>query len=129
MRADLPTGFAAAQISHATAASIEPPLDPRTNVVVLGVPNLDTIHNLGRALDVSGINYSLICEPDQPYDGQATAIGICPVLDRASLKKLLSNLPLYMGQRQRKVSTPQADCVQSQAGPPCADSLTTEHQE
>lgn len=36
----------------------------------------------------------LIREVDPPFDGQFTAIGLTPLLDRSKVKKILSTLPL-----------------------------------
>lgn len=87
-------------------------------VVLLEVPDEPALLHLASRVSHPHV---LVTESDPPYSGQATAIGFLPLADRTPLRKFLSNLPLYMGQRQRKVSTPQADCVQSQAGPPHAD--------
>lgn len=103
MRHDLPTGFAAAQVAHAAGESVAGPVPHGTVVVLLSAPNECALRDLSSRVTLP---HRLIIESDAPYSGQATAIGFAPTTDRASIAKLLSNLPLYMGQRQRKVLVP-----------------------
>jgi len=41
-----------------------------------------------------GIRFELITEPDPPFNGAATAIGVYPVNDRTKLRKTLKRLRL-----------------------------------
>lgn len=43
------------------------------------------------------IAHVAIREPDEPWRGALTAIGLVPVANRASLRHLLSSFPLYRG--------------------------------
>lgn len=88
----MPVGFLAAQVVHAAGESIRQKLPPHTNAVVLSVPNEQALRDLHQKLE--NIDHELIIEIDEPYTGQATAIGLAPVSDRAEAKKVLSGLPL-----------------------------------
>lgn len=94
MRRDLPLGFLAAQVVHAAGESIENPLPPGTNAVVLSVENEHHLHQIADELAALRAPYVKICEVDPPFSGQATAIGVSPVADRKTLKKVISKLPL-----------------------------------
>lgn len=59
---------------------------------MLEAENEEHLRKLSQKLTVPHI---LITEVDPPYHGQATAIGIEPVSDRAALRKQLSSLPLF----------------------------------
>lgn len=87
-------------------------------VVLLQVPDEPALLVLASRVSHPHV---LVTESDPPYTGQATALGFLPVTDRTELKKVLSNLPLYMGQRQRKPLTAQADSLKCEADPPHAD--------
>jgi len=45
-------------------------------------------------LKSAGVLHIVVREIDPPYTGQATAIGIAPILDRKRIKPILSSLPL-----------------------------------
>lgn len=95
MRADLPKGTAAAQLTHAAGMSFGPtPLDATVHAVVLEVPDENALLELMPKLDSSGNSYVAFREPDPPYLGQVTAIGVRPTTDRSSLA-FLRSLPLY----------------------------------
>lgn len=49
---------------------------------------------IDRQLQKLGIPHVAIREPDAPYNGALTAIGLVPLLDRSVVKPLLSRLPL-----------------------------------
>jgi hypothetical protein len=74
VRRDLPLGFLAAQVVHA-AGELE-------------------LLELASRLSAAGVSHRLIREPDPPWLGQATAIGLEPVADRAPLRALLRGLLL-----------------------------------
>lgn len=94
VRADLPLGFLAAQVVHAAGESSPGKLPEGTNAVVLAVPDEAALRQLAARLTAAGAEHVLICEPDAPWSGAATAIGLAPVADRARLRALLSSLPL-----------------------------------
>lgn len=101
VRTDLPHGFQAAQICHAAGESVSFNLPPNTNAVVLGVESEDELCDIGRRLVQAGIRHVPIYEPDPPYYGQHTAIGIVPVEDRSVVKKIIGKLPL-LGKEQKE---------------------------
>lgn len=92
-RADLPRGFAAAQIAHAAGA--QAPHPPETHVVLLQAPDEPRLRALARKLAEARVDHTLIEEVDPPYTGQATAIGCALVNDRRPVRKVVSELPLY----------------------------------
>lgn len=94
VRADLPLGFLAAQAVHAAGESSPGNLPRATNAVVLAVKDEAALAALARRLALAGIAHVVIDEPDPPYLGQLTAIGLVPTADRALVKPLLSSLPL-----------------------------------
>jgi len=94
VRADLPIGFACAQIVHAAGESSPGNLSPGTNAVVLAARNEAELAALERKLAQAGIPHVAIREPDPPWNGALTAIGLVPTDDRRKLKPLLSSLPL-----------------------------------
>jgi peptidyl-tRNA hydrolase len=95
VRKDMPIGFLAAQVVHAAGESSPGNLNEGTNAVVLAVDNEQQLLQLARRLALTGVAHVVIHEPDPPWLGQATAIGLVPVADRAPLRPLLSNLPLF----------------------------------
>lgn len=91
-RADLPRGFAAAQIAHAAGA--QAPHPPETHVVILEAPDEPRLRALACKLAAAQIAHTVVEEVDPPYTGQATAIGCALVNDRRPVRKVVSNLPL-----------------------------------
>ena len=65
-----------------------------TNAVVLAVPDERALLELAARVARAGIPHALIREPDAPWNGQATAIGFEPVVDRDALRPYLRTLPL-----------------------------------
>lgn len=49
---------------------------------------------VARDLDALGVRYRLIREPDEPFCGEATAIGVEPQQRTPALKKALGRLQL-----------------------------------
>lgn len=88
VRSDLPTGFLVAQAVH--AAGETGPAPDGTNAVVLSVPGEPELRHVAALLTAKGILHKLIVEPDAPYLGAATAIGIPP----GPRQRMLSALPL-----------------------------------
>lgn len=94
VRSDLPLGFLVAQAVHAAGESSPTRVPVGTNAVVLSVPGEPELLALAARLEAAGVAHTLIREPDAPWLGQATAIGIEPVNDRSALRPLLCTLPL-----------------------------------
>lgn len=96
VRKDLPFGVALAQVVHAAGESAqEVKVPPNTCAVVLAVSDEAALLVVEKRLQealVDGV--TSIREPDEPYNGQITAIGIRPCL-REKVKALLRHLPLY----------------------------------
>lgn len=93
MRRDLPVGFLAAQVVHAAGESSPGDLPCGTIAVVL-VASPEELEALERRLAREGIAHVAIREPDAPWNGMLTAIGIAPVTDRTRIRALTSSLPL-----------------------------------
>ncbi len=104
VRSDLPLGFLVSQAVHAAGESSPGNLPHSTNAVVLAVPDETTLREYHARLERAGVAHVLVCEPDAPWNGQATAIGLAPVADRRPLRAVLSSLPLLGKER------PCADC-------------------
>lgn len=93
VRRDLPVGFLAAQIVHAAGESSPGGLDPGTHAVVLSA-DAEQLAALERRLALEGIAHVAIREPDAPWCGALTAIGLAPITDRRPIRRLTSSLPL-----------------------------------
>jgi peptidyl-tRNA hydrolase len=94
VRDDLPLGFLAAQITHAAGESSPGNLNQGTYAVVLAVHDEASLYLLQRQLQRAGVPHVSITEPDPPWNGALTAIGIVPTTDRRLLKSVLGSLPL-----------------------------------
>ncbi len=94
VRRDLPLGFLAAQVTHAASESSPTPDPPGTNAVVLAAAGEPELLALYQRLVALGARCVLITEPDEPWCGAATAIGLEPVVDRRALRRVLGTLPL-----------------------------------
>ena len=104
IRRDLPFGTCLAQLAHAAGNSVgewmvnKPPLitewaDPMT-VVVLGVRNQRVLLSWIRRLNKQNIKYTVVREPDEPWNGEAMAIGVWPG-EREKLAPVFSELQTY----------------------------------
>jgi len=92
VRTDLPRGAQAAQLIHAAGSSSPGNLSSDTFAVALAArdePHLTLLEHRLLELDIP---HRAVREPD--LDDELTAIGICPVTDRRTLKKVTSGLPL-----------------------------------
>ncbi len=98
IRNDLPLGFLTAQVVHAAGESSPGQMSPGTNAVVLAVPDEEMLAAVHQRLMLAGIACKAIFEPDPPWLGQMTAVGVCPTRERAKVRRVLSSLPLF-GQR------------------------------
>jgi peptidyl-tRNA hydrolase len=87
-------GVIAAQLTHAagfSACGVSLPED--THAVVLQVPDEAALLAVHEDLLRADVRHSLIREPDAPFCGAATAIGVPPQL-RDKLRPLLGKLAL-----------------------------------
>ncbi len=87
-----------AQVVHAVGAAVSGPVPEATNAVVLAVPDERALTALHQRLVDAKLPAMLVHEPDAPWNGQATAIGLPPVT--AGLRQRLRRhefacLPLY----------------------------------
>lgn len=115
VRSDLPVGFLVAQAVHAAGESSPGDLGSGTNAVVLSAPDQPALEVLRLRLEAAGVEHKAIYEPDPPWLGALTAIGLKPVADRARLRPILSSLPLF------GKAPPCEDCAASfkAVGAPC----------
>lgn len=88
-------GAISAQIIHATNESCEGPLPSGSYAVSLAAKDEDHLLEVAGRLWDAEIPHTVIYEPDEPFDGEATAIGIWPTRDRDRIKKCTSDLPLF----------------------------------
>lgn len=93
-RDDLPDGFLAAQLVHAAGESSPGNLPQGTNAVVLSVPDEASLAALADRLRAAGIDFVAVYEPDPPWNGQLTAIGLRPTRKEA-VRRYLSSLPKW----------------------------------
>lgn len=70
-------------------------LPENTHAVVLAVPDEPALLALADRLSRRGLVHKLIREPDEPFNGAATAIGVAPTFARREVRRVLSNLPLF----------------------------------
>jgi peptidyl-tRNA hydrolase len=100
VRNDLPIGFLTAQIVHAAGESAPGNLKSGTHAVVLAVRSESALLLLERQFQRAGVKHVAIREPDPPYNGALTAIGLAPVADRSIVRKLVSRLPLFAREKR-----------------------------
>ena len=79
---------------HASGETSPGNLDSGTYAVVLAAEDESHLLRIADSLRNAVIPYKLIREPDPPYYGAATAIGLWPTRDRARIRKILGRLPL-----------------------------------
>lgn len=89
----MPHGFQAAQIIHAAGESSPGNLSTGTFAIALSARDEAHLRELAAKLEGRGVDHSLIIESQEPYSGQATAIGVAPG-PRLELQRHLSSLPL-----------------------------------
>lgn len=87
-------GAQAAQLIHAAGESSPGDLPEGTFAVALAARNEAHLEFLEEKLQRLNIPHVAVREPDEPYNGALMAIGICPVENRKTLKKVTSSLPL-----------------------------------
>ena len=96
IREDLPRGFAGAQVVHASGISagmLGRPVSEETYARFLAVRDEGHLLQISMKLDARGVDHVLVREPDAPWCGQATAIGIPPTRDCAAIRRCTSDLP------------------------------------
>ena len=123
VRSDLPLGFLAAQVVHGAGESSPGNLDSGTNAVVLAVPDEAALLALERKLQLAGVAHVAIREPDSPWLGALTCIGLVPVVDRGPLRHLLCGLPL-LGKRpscKECSASPRGLCYEHNGGRPSSE--------
>ena len=89
----MPVGHQLAQLVHAAGLSVTEKLDPTTHAVVLHCCDQTQLTAIYRDLKEAHVDAVLVCEPDAPYLGAPTAIGIRPG-PRKPLRGILGRLPL-----------------------------------
>lgn len=93
VRKDLSLGDLAAQLVHAAGETSPGNLPANTHAVVLAVSGEQDLVDLAQRLEHAGVQHRLIREPDAPFNGAATALGIVPG-PRGPLRRFLSRYPL-----------------------------------
>lgn len=88
-------GVIACQAAHAAGESLRAPAASDTHVVALVAEKSHDLVALSLTLREAGIHHALICEPDEPYNGSAVAVGIEPLEDRERVKPLVARFKLF----------------------------------
>lgn len=94
IRKDLPSGVKLAQTIHAAGESVKFPVVSGTYAYALEVDDERALLDLSQKMSADGIQHRLICEPDEPYCGQAMAIGCEPTRDATKIRRLTRHLNL-----------------------------------
>ena len=82
-----------AQVIHAAGESSDR-VPHGTYAVALSVANEAELRAIAEHLDALKVSYAGIVESDAPYAGQLCSIGIAPLTDRSTIRKVVSSLPL-----------------------------------
>ncbi len=90
VRRDLPFGTTLAQVAHAAANTGQ----GQITVAVLGVRDEPTLKRWADKLTKHNAAHAVIKEPDPPYNGAWTAIGVFPSL-RSRLSPIFRKLTTY----------------------------------
>jgi peptidyl-tRNA hydrolase len=94
LRKDLPSGVKLAQTVHAAGESVRFPIVSGTYAYVIEVDDERALLDLSQKFTAEGVQHRLIMEPDEPYCGQAMAIGCEPTRDRTKIRRLTTHLRL-----------------------------------
>lgn len=96
VRADVPVGVQTAQAVHAAGESASPRPQPGCIAVALHAKDESHLRDIAQRLYDAGIAHHCVfeCEDDDQYPGQLMSIGVYPTRDRATVRKVLSSLPL-----------------------------------
>jgi hypothetical protein len=57
-------------------------------------PSSALLEELHDRLEDDGIPHAIIREPDEPYNGHATAVGISPTTDRERIRRYVAHFAL-----------------------------------
>ena len=84
-------GVLACQASHAAGESVllehKRDYDPsQIHIVMLVAKDSQALEDLGTTLLCNGVPHVVIREPDEPYRGCATAVGVAPTIDREAIR-------------------------------------------
>lgn len=100
VRADMDVGKSHAQSGHAAAEAgslytylTHERIPPHCFYVCLTAPNEEELLRLAAKLEGADIPHVVWREPDPPFNGGVTAIGICPQ-DRAKVARFTARYPL-----------------------------------
>ena len=80
---------------HAAGETSPGNLDSGTYAIVLAAEDESHLIRIANELRNAVIPFKLIREPDPPYNGAATAIGLWPTKDRKAVSRVLGNLTLF----------------------------------
>lgn len=80
-----------AQTGHAAQEAIG---HPPVIMVVLAVPDEESLKRYADALSRAGIHHAPIVEDAGPFADQLVSIGVKPTTDRAAIRKVVSSLPI-----------------------------------
>jgi len=94
IRRDLPLGDFAAQLIHAAGESAGGDLPKNTFAVALAARDEHHLEFIEAKLRRLSIPHHAIREPDAPWNGALMAIGLPPVADRSTVKKVTKGLQL-----------------------------------
>ncbi len=94
MRGDLPVGLQIANTIHAAGESTPARVPPATSAVGLAARDEVQLLEIGARLAQAGIAHVPIIEEDGEHAGHLMAIGCEPTIDRESMRRVLSALPL-----------------------------------
>lgn len=95
VRDDIAFDRLSAQIAHAARRSATFPEHPHTHAIVLAVSSEAELRETYERLIEAGFAATLIEEPDEPFNGAATAIGCAPI-PRKKIRRLLAGLDLFL---------------------------------
>jgi len=93
VRSDMTFGQICAQLTHAageSAALFGKPLPPETIAVVLASKNEEHLIQIKEKLDHLDIEHVSFYEPDFPFNGAMTAIGVIPRKRDKKIRKVVS---------------------------------------
>jgi hypothetical protein len=83
-----------AQLVHAAGESSPGNLPNDTHAVVLAAKDEADLLSIEQQLISAGVPHRSIREPDSPFNGAITAIGIVPTAERKAIRSILSRHPL-----------------------------------
>lgn len=84
----------AAQLIHAAGESARGGVAPGTHAVALAARDEDHLAAIEGQLRAAAIPHWAIREPDPPWSGALMAIGVEPVAERKTVRRVTGGLPL-----------------------------------